>query len=113
MFVSYVSEASPGYRYVLGTCEQRGLRDGRDRRDGTRLIAHTEYYCTPCAITATSRRPIFSPDLLRPLGFYFDLLARLISAKNRWILPKSIKESVDLPDFVKESVAQIQILCTF
>ena len=38
---------------------------------------------------------------------------RLISAKNRWILPKSIKESVDLPDFAKESVAQIQILCSF
>ena len=38
---------------------------------------------------------------------------RLISAKNRWILPKGIKDSVDLPDFVKESVAQIQILCTF
>jgi len=28
-------------------------------------------------------------------------------------LPKNAKESVDLPDFVKESVAQIQILCTF
>ena len=39
--------------------------------------------------------------------------SRLISAKNRWILPKNIKESVDLPDFVKESVGQIQILCTF
>ena len=38
---------------------------------------------------------------------------RLISAKNLWILPKTIKESVDLPDFAKESVAQIQILCTF
>ena len=38
---------------------------------------------------------------------------RLISAKIRWVLPKSIKDSVDLPDFVKESVAQIQILCTF
>ena len=24
MFVSYVSEASPGYRYVLSACEQRG-----------------------------------------------------------------------------------------
>ena len=39
--------------------------------------------------------------------------ARLISAKNLWILPKCIKDSVDLPDFVKESVPQIQILCTF
>jgi len=28
-------------------------------------------------------------------------------------LPKSVKESVDLPDFVKESVFKIQILCTF
>jgi len=28
-------------------------------------------------------------------------------------LPKNAKETVDLPDFVKESVAQIQILCTF
>jgi len=28
-------------------------------------------------------------------------------------LPKNAKESVDLPDFVKESVAQTQILCTF
>ena len=39
--------------------------------------------------------------------------SRLISAKNLWILPKTIKESVDLPDFVKESVSEIQILCTF
>ena len=38
---------------------------------------------------------------------------RLISLKNRWILPKNVKETVDLPDFVKESVPQIQILCTF
>ena len=38
---------------------------------------------------------------------------RLISSKNLWILPKCIKDSVDLPDFVKESVPQIQILCTF
>jgi len=28
-------------------------------------------------------------------------------------LPKNAKESVDLPDFAKESVAQIQILYTF
>ena len=40
-------------------------------------------------------------------------MARLISAKNRWILPKTIKESVDLPDFYKESVSQTQILCIF
>ena len=39
--------------------------------------------------------------------------ARLISTKNLWILPKTIKESVDLPDFIKESVSQTQILCTF
>ena len=110
MFLSYVSEASPGYRYVLSACERCRLRE---RRNNAVLIAHTEYYYTPCAITATSRRPIFSPGLLWPLGFYFGLLARLISAKNLWILPKTIKESVDLPDFVKKSVAQIQILCTF
>ena len=89
MFLSYVSEASPGYRYVLGACEQRG-RGGRDRRgkrgkcgrDDTRLIAHTEYYYTLCAITATARRPIFSPSLLCRLDFHFGLLARLISEKN-------------------------------
>ncbi|MBF0922274.1 MAG: hypothetical protein HXK49_04625 [Atopobium sp.] len=28
-------------------------------------------------------------------------------------MPENIKESVDLPDFIKESVSQIQILCTF
>jgi len=28
-------------------------------------------------------------------------------------LPENVKETVDLPDFAKESVAQIQILCTF
>jgi len=28
-------------------------------------------------------------------------------------LPKNAKETVDLPDFIKESVPQIQILCTF
>jgi len=28
-------------------------------------------------------------------------------------LPKNIKESVDLPDFCKESVLQLQILCPF
>ena len=39
--------------------------------------------------------------------------ARLISAKIRWILPKTIKESVDLPDFIKKSVPDLQILCTF
>ncbi len=115
MFASYVSEASPGCRYVLGARTRVSGADSATAQQhrSTRLIAHTEYYCTPCAITATSRRPIFSPDLLRPLGFYFDLLARLISAKNLWILPKNVKETVDLPDFVKESVFKIQILCTF
>jgi len=39
--------------------------------------------------------------------------ARLISAKNLYLLPKNVKESVDLPDFIKESVSQTQILCTF
>ena len=28
-------------------------------------------------------------------------------------LPKNAKETVDLPDFVKESVSKVQILCTF
>jgi len=28
-------------------------------------------------------------------------------------LPENIKESVDLPDFLKESVSKIQNLCTF
>ena len=28
-------------------------------------------------------------------------------------MPKNVKETVDLPDFVKESVFKIQILCTF
>ena len=35
---------------------------------------------------------------------------RMISAKNLQILPKNVKESVDLPDFAKESVAQILLL---
>ena len=57
-----------------------------------------------CADVAVRR---VSRQARRALG------SRLISAKNQWILPKTIKESVDLPDFIKESVAQIQILCTF
>ena len=36
--------------------------------------------------------------------------ARLKSEKIRWMLPKFGKESVDLPDFVKDSVAVLQIL---
>ena len=36
--------------------------------------------------------------------------ARLKSEKIRYILPKLSKESVDLPDFVKDSVAVLQIL---
>ena len=121
MFASYVSEASPGCRYVLGACErcrlrgrdrrdERGRRDGRDGRErrgrrgrddkrerqarvaraarqarqhrSTRLIAHTEYYYTLCAITATAIRSIFSPDLFCRLDFHFGLLARLIPEKN-------------------------------
>ena len=39
--------------------------------------------------------------------------ASLKSEKIRWILPKFVKESVDLPDFVKDSVAVLQILLTF
>jgi len=42
-----------------------------------------------------------------------DRKVRLISAKNLQLLPKNAKETVDLPDFIKESVPQIQILCTF
>ena len=37
----------------------------------------------------------------------------LKSEKIRWILPKFGKESVDLPDFVKDSVTDLQILFTF
>jgi len=37
----------------------------------------------------------------------------LKSEKIRYILPKLGKESVDLPDFVKDSVAILQILLTF
>lgn len=36
--------------------------------------------------------------------------ARLKSEKIRYILPKLGKESVDLPDFAKDSVAILQIL---
>ena len=39
--------------------------------------------------------------------------ARLKSEKIRWMLPKFGKESVDLPDFVKDSVAVLQNLLTF
>ena len=39
--------------------------------------------------------------------------ARLISSKNLYILPIKVKETVELPDFVKESVSQTQILYTF
>lgn len=39
--------------------------------------------------------------------------ACLKSEKIRYILPKLGKESVDLPDFVKDSVAILQILLTF
>ena len=37
----------------------------------------------------------------------------LKSEKIRWILPKFGKESVDLPEFVKDSVTVLQILFTF
>ena len=90
MFASYVSEASPGCRYVLGA---RARVSGADSAGGaggataqqhrsTRLIAHTEYYYTLCAITATARGTNFSLSLLCRLDFHFGLLARLISAKN-------------------------------
>ena len=44
-------------------------------------------------------------DALEALGD-----ARLKSEKIRYILPKLGKESVDLPDFAKDSVAVLQIL---
>lgn len=44
-------------------------------------------------------------DALEALGN-----ARLKSEKIRYILPKLGKESVDLPVFVKDSVAVLQIL---
>ena len=47
-------------------------------------------------------------DALEALGD-----ARLKSEKIRYILPKLGKESVDLPDFVEDSVAILQILLTF
>ena len=47
-------------------------------------------------------------DALEALGN-----ARLKSEKIRWMLPKFGKESVDLPDFVKDSVAVLQNLLTF
>lgn len=48
---------------------------------------------------------ISAQDALEALGD-----ARLKSEKIRYILPKLGKESVDLPDFAKDSVAVLQIL---
>lgn len=42
-----------------------------------------------------------------------NLNPSLKSEKIRWMLPKFGKESVDLPDFVKDSVAVLQNLLTF
>ena len=44
------------------------------------------------------------------IGVQDALEARLKSEKIRWILPKFGKETVDLPDFVKDTVAVLQIL---
>ena len=51
----------------------------------------------------------------REVGDVFDanLNPSLKSEKIRWMLPKFGKESVDLPDFVKDSVAVLQNLLTF
>ena len=93
----------PSARYPLrvGTgfsCSKALLVDGVSRQ-------------SRCAASAFNA-PGYAPDA-RLMRAQRAPSARLISAKNLWILPKTIKESVDLPDFVKESVAQIQILCTF
>ena len=64
-----------------------------------------------CESAASGRG--FSPGSTLCAGRLEAPSRRLISVKNRWILPENAKETVDLPDFVKESVAQIQILCTF
>ena len=77
MFASYVSEASPGCRYVLGARARVSGAGGAGGAGGaaaqqhrsTQLIAHTEYYYTLCAITATARGTIFSPSMLCRLGF--------------------------------------------
>ena len=52
-----------------------------------------------------TRCAVGAQDALEALGN-----ARLKSEKIRYILPKLGKESVDLPDFVKDSVAVLQIL---
>ena len=84
MFASYVSEVSPGCRYVLGVRARVSDAGGAaaQQHRNTRLIAHTEYYYTLCAITATARGTNFSLSLLCRLDFHFGLLARLISEKN-------------------------------
>ena len=53
----------------------------------------------------------FSREAVDASGASYN--ARLKSEKILWILPKFVKESVDLPDFVKDSVAVLQILLTF
>ena len=57
---------------------------------------------------------LFYSDMMRFSGSKFEAdglsFTRLIPSKIRWILPKDAKESVDLSDFIKESVYQIQIL---
>ena len=68
--------------------------------------------CERCAPSTFFSRDtgdtVGAQDALEALGD-----ARLKSEKIRYILPKLGKESVDLPDFVKDSVAILQILLTF
>ena len=61
--------------------------------------------CTWYVLLARYGCAVGAQDVLEALGN-----ARLKSEKIRWMLPKFGKESVDLPDFVKDSVAVLQIL---
>ena len=59
----------------------------------------------PARSSREMRVAVGAQDALEALG---DV--RLKSEKIRWMLPKFGKESVNLPDFVKDSVAVLQIL---
>ena len=61
--------------------------------------------CTQYVLIARCGCAVGAQDTLEALGN-----ARLKSEKIRYILPKLGKESVDLPDFAKDSVAVLQIL---
>ena len=69
---------------------------------------HVRKTCTWYVLLARYGCAVGAQDVLEALG---DV--RLKSEKIRYILPKLGKESVDLPDFVKDSVAILQILLTF